>query len=132
MVSRASGRLLRALIVEDEQVVAAMLANVLNHLGIVVAQAATTKTDAMTLLMSGEAVDIALVDVNLDVAGGGIDVAKEAAAQGIYVVIITGNDRVPEDLAGHALLLKPFSVDHLEAVIADARRQVSVLPGRDG
>jgi two-component SAPR family response regulator len=132
MASRAPARPLRALIVEDERVVAAMLVNVLNHVGIDVVQAVTTKSDAMTLLMSGEAVDIALVDVNLDVAGGGIDVAKEAAAQGIYVVIITGNDRVPKNLAGHALLLKPFSVDHLEAVIADARRQLSVLPGRDG
>jgi CheY-like chemotaxis protein len=113
---------LRALIVEDEPVVAAMLVNVLNHVGILVAASAGTKMDAMAMLDDVEAIDIALVDINLDVVGGGGDVAKAAAARGLYVIIITGNDRVPDDLAGHALLLKPFSIDQLEAVVVEARR----------
>ncbi|SRR5258706_9916978 len=132
MISQTPASPLRALIVEDEEVVATMLVNVLRHLGILVVQSAATRSEAMRLLMVDEPVDIALVDLHLDVAGGGIDVAKGAVARGIYVVIITGYDRVPDDLAGHALLMKPFSVDHLEAVIADARRQLSVLPGSDG
>jgi hypothetical protein len=40
----------------------------------------------------------------------------------LYVIIITGDHRVPADLAGHALLLKPFSVDQLETIIGQARR----------
>jgi hypothetical protein len=55
------------------------------------------------------------------VVGGGIEVAKAAAAQGVYVVVITGNERVPDDLAGHALLLKPFSINQLEAIANAAR-----------
>jgi CheY-like chemotaxis protein len=112
---------IRALIVEDEQLVAAMLVNVLNHVGILVGHSAATKSDAMTLLMGSEAIDIAFVDINLDVVGGGIEVAKAAAAQGLYVVVITGNERVPDDLAGHALLLKPFSINQLQAIANAAR-----------
>ena len=115
---------LRALIVEDEAVVAEMLVNVLGHIGIPVVRSVATKSEAMALLTGEQGVDIALVDINLDVAGGGIEVAKAAAAAGLYVVIITGNAQVPGDLAGHALLLKPFSVDHLEAILKDARRKL--------
>jgi CheY-like chemotaxis protein len=124
MASQTTAPPLRALIVEDEQVVATMLVNVLNHVGILVGHSASTKSAAMTLLRSGEPVDIALVDVNLDVIGGGIEVAKAAAARGLYVIIITGDDRVPDDLAGHALLLKPFSIDQLEAIVDEARRHL--------
>src|SRR4051794_18264079 len=113
---------LRALIVEDETVVAEMLVNVLGHIGIREVRSVATTSEAMTLLTGDDGVDLALVDINLDVPGGGIEVAKAAAARGLYVVIITGNDQVPQDLAGHALLLKPFSVDHLEAILKDARR----------
>src|SRR5260221_1008427 len=98
MASPTADPPLRALIVEDEQVVATMLVNVLNHVGIFVGQSASTKLAAMTLLRSGEPVDIALVDINLDVIGGGIEVAMAAATRGLYVIIITGDDRVPDDL----------------------------------
>ncbi|MBV8165899.1 MAG: response regulator [Alphaproteobacteria bacterium] len=115
---------LRALIVEDEAVVTQMLVNVLGHIGIPVARAVATTSEAMAVLTDDQGIDIALVDINLDVAGGGVEVAKAAAARGLYVVIITGNPQVPGDLAGHALLLKPFSVDHLEAILKDARRKL--------
>ena len=126
MVARSAPRPLRALVVEDEQLLVAMLETVLSRLGVVVERSAATRSDAMALLVDEAAFDMAFVDINLDVVGGGIDVAKEAAARGMYVVIVTGNDRVPDDLAGQALLLKPFSADHLEAIVADARRTLSV------
>jgi two-component SAPR family response regulator len=113
---------LRVLIVEDDQNVASMLVNVLSHLGIPTARSTRTKSEAMALISGDEPLDIAFVDINLDIIRGGVDVAKAAAARNLYVIIITGDDRVPNDLAGHALLLKPFSVDRLEIIVNEARR----------
>src|SRR5260221_4998585 len=86
MASGPPSALLRALIVEDEAVVAEMLVNVLGHIGIPVVRSVTTKSEAMALLTGEQGVDIALVDINLDVAGGGIEVAQAAAARGLYVI----------------------------------------------
>jgi len=113
---------LRVLIVEDDRNLAAMLADVLTHFGIRIAGSAGTKSEALGLISGGEPIDIAFVDINLDVARGGVDVAKVAAGRGLYVIIITGDDRVPDDLAGHALLLKPFSLDQLKTIVNEARR----------
>jgi two-component SAPR family response regulator len=99
-----------------------MLVNVLSHIGIPTPRSASTKSEAMALISSDEPIDIAFVDINLDIIRGGVDVAKAAAARRLYVIIITGDHRVPDDLAGHALLLKPFSVDQLETIINEARR----------
>jgi DNA-binding LytR/AlgR family response regulator len=113
---------LRALIVEDDQNVATMLADVLTHVGISIAGSAGTRSEALGLISGGAPIDIAFVDLNLDVARGGVDVAKVAAGRGLYVIIITGDDRVPSDLAGHALLLKPFSLDQLRTILNESRR----------
>jgi CheY-like chemotaxis protein len=109
-------------IVEDDQNVAMMLTDILAHVGIRIAGSASTTSEALGLIGGGEPIDIAFVDINLDVMRGGVDVAKAAAARGLYVIIITGDDRVPDDLAGHALLLKPFSVDQVEIIVKEARR----------
>jgi two-component SAPR family response regulator len=113
---------LRVLIVEDDQHVASMLVDVLSHVGIPTPRCASTKSEAMALISGDEPIDIAVVDINLDVIRGGVDVAKAAVARRLYVIIITGDDRVPNDLAGHALLLKPFSVNQLETIVNEARR----------
>jgi predicted transcriptional regulator len=72
-----------------------MLVNVVRHDGIHVAHSACTKLDG-TILGGVETLDIAIVDVNPDVAGGGVEVAMAAAARGLYVIIIAGNDGVAE------------------------------------
>ena len=113
---------LRVLIVEDDQNVASMLVNVLSHIGIPTPRAVSTKSEAMALIGGDEPIDIAFVDINLDIIRGGVDVAQAAAARRLYVIIITGDDRVPDDLAGHALLLKPFSINQLETIVNEARR----------
>jgi CheY-like chemotaxis protein len=113
---------LRVLIVEDDENVASMLVNVLAHVGVRLAHAAGTKAEALSLIGGPEPAEIVFVDINLDVPRGGVEVAKAASARGLYVIIITGDVRVPDDLAGHALLLKPFSVDQVQFVISDARR----------
>src|SRR5690349_2066255 len=102
MALHAASARLRALVVEDELLHVAMLETMLNNLGVLVERSAATRSEAMKLFVGEAAFDLALVDINLDVAGGGIDVAKAAVAQGLYVVIVTGNDRVPDDLAGQA------------------------------
>jgi CheY-like chemotaxis protein len=113
---------LRVLVVEDDPLVCAMLVSVLNHVGIQAVQAVGAKREALDAIGSDALLDLAFVDINLDVAAGGVEVAKAAAQRGLYVVIITGDHRVPSDLAGHALLLKPFSVDQLETIVGQARR----------
>jgi DNA-binding NtrC family response regulator len=113
---------LRVLIVEDDRNVATMFINVLSHVGIQNTHSVSTTVEAMALIGGDEPIDIAFVDINLDVIRGGVDVAKAAAARNLYVIIVTGDDRVPDDLAGHALLLKPFSVDQLETIVNEARR----------
>ena len=113
---------LRVLIVEDDPLVSAMLVDVLNHVGIRAVQVVSAKQEAMDTIGGDQPIDIAFVDINLDVVAGGVEVAKAAAHRGLYVIIITGDHRVPADLAGHALLLKPFSVDRLVDIMSEARR----------
>jgi CheY-like chemotaxis protein len=115
---------LRVLIVEDDETVASMLVTVLTHIGIRTVHTVSTKAEALGLIGGDAPIDLVFVDINLDVMRGGVDVAKAAAARNLYVIIITGGDRVPDDLAGHALLLKPFSVDQVQTMIDQARRHV--------
>jgi CheY-like chemotaxis protein len=117
-----AGAPLRVLVVEDDPLVAAMIVSVLNHVGIRDVSTVCAKREALAAIGVDATLDIALVDINLDIAAGGVEVAKAAAARNLYVIIITGDHRVPNDLAGHALLLKPFSVDQLETIIGQARR----------
>src|SRR5258708_16701531 len=97
-----------------------MLANMLSAIGCDLTCSASTKDEAIAMITGDEPVDIAFIDVNLDVRGGGIDVARAAAAQGMRIIIVTGDNHVPHGIAGHGLLFKPFSLENFEAVVAGA------------
>lgn len=124
-------RPLRALVVEDEHLIAASLADSLRRIGLEVGGLATTSADAAALLET-DRFDIAFIDLLLDSEYRGLDLAKLASARSIAVVLVTGHlaDEISDTLAtlrSAALLTKPFSVDQLSAVVA-AVRQSMVKP----
>jgi DNA-binding response OmpR family regulator len=106
---------------DDDHLVASAIANMLTTIGCQVVNVANTKADAMAIIASDDSGDIALIDINLDLRHGGVDVAKAAAACCMRVIIVTADDHVPDGIAGEGLLLKPFLPEHLEAVVAGIR-----------
>jgi len=112
---------LTALIVDDDPLVSAALANMLQSIGCKIGQVIGAKADALAALLGGgEIADVAFVDVHLDVRGGGVEVANAAAARGLRVIVVTGADTLPDGMAGDGLLLKPFSIERLEAVLRES------------
>ena len=122
-------RPLRALIVEDEHLIAASLAASLRHLGLEVGGLAATSAEAVALL-EADRFDIAFIDLLLDSEYRGLDLAKLASARAVAVVLVTGhlNDAISGTLAtlrSAALLTKPFSIDQLGAVVTAVRQALS-------
>jgi CheY-like chemotaxis protein len=107
----------RALIVDDEDLVREFLGQMLEHLGCEVVHSVPTSAEALKLMDVDGSGNIAFVDINLETKDGGLIVAKRAAAVGMDVVVITGGAHIPDGAPGNALLIKPFSVEHLRAVL---------------
>lgn len=117
---------LRALVIEDEPVLAASLAESLRRIGLTVDGIASDRAEATVLLETG-GFDIAFIDLFLGREYHGLDLAKLASARAVAVVLVTGHlsHAISDALAGlrsAALLTKPFSIDQLRAVV-DAVRQ---------
>ncbi|HYF26390.1 MAG TPA: response regulator [Baekduia sp.] len=108
-----SGRPLRVLIVEDEVLVAAELAWLVEELGHEVVGQAISSDEALSLA-ERHAPDLALVDIHLTDGPTGVEVARRVSEDcGAMVLFMTANQkRVPDDFAGAAgLIAKPYS-DH--------------------
>lgn len=108
-----SGR--RVLLVEDEALVAMLLETILEDMGCVPVGPAATVEDG--LAMAGEAIDAALLDVN--VAGRQVfPIAEALKARGVPFVFSTGYGEggLPDEWRGHPTVQKPFT----EAAIRDA------------
>lgn len=119
-------RQLRALVVEDEHLLAANLADSLRRIGLEVGGIATTQAEAITLLEQ-EGFDIAFIDLFLGREYHGLDLAKVASARSVAVVLVTGHlsDAISDTLStlrSAALLTKPFSIDQLRSVVAAVRQ----------
>jgi CheY-like chemotaxis protein len=110
---------LRVLIVEDEALIALMLAEMLKELGCHVVGTAATRSDALQLVEAAHRdMDAATLDLNL---GGesGRDVAALLGEHGIPFLVTTGYDD-PIHLAGfeqHPLLQKPFVLEDLKQAL---------------
>ncbi len=107
----------RILIVEDEPLIALMLADMLAELGFLVAASVAQVDDALAVLVD-HPVDIALLDVNIGAQK--IDpVADFLAARGTPFIFTTGYGAtgVPANHADRTLLQKPFHIDELAAVL---------------
>jgi DNA-binding response OmpR family regulator len=112
----------RILIVEDEPLIALMLADMLGELEFEVAANVAQVADALAVLAE-MTVDIALLDVNIGTQK--IDpVADLLAARGTPFIFTTGygNAGVPANYAGRAILQKPF---HIEGLIAVLRSELA-------
>lgn len=105
----------RVLIVEDEALIALMLAEAVSDLGCEIAGSASTPEDSLEFLRCG-GVDLAIVDLNL--AGrSSAGVAGALRALGIPFVYCTGYaDRLaemPEAVGGEEVVTKPAAVHDL-------------------
>jgi DNA-binding response OmpR family regulator len=107
----------RVAIVDDEEFVVLGLQETLEAHGYAVAAVAHSYEDAVALVERREACEIAFVDLGLGGKPAGIDIARRAVRNGWAVVVMTGGASLPADLAGAALLLKPFSDESVRTVL---------------
>jgi CheY-like chemotaxis protein len=108
----------RLLVVEDEPLVAMMLEDVLGEAGYVVV-GPIAHLDAAVAAAQAEAVDLALLDVNL--MGKHVYPAAAALAdRGIPFVFMTGygDGSLPADFAGRPSVSKPYKVKTLLDALA--------------
>ena len=111
---------LRALVVEDEIMVAMLIEQMLYDLGVENVRSAPNISEALALIAEA-APDFAALDVNL--RGTQVfPVAAELAARKVAFLFVTGYGAHGVDAAwaDRPVLQKPFSIDALEACVAKA------------
>ncbi|HUA52334.1 MAG TPA: response regulator [Candidatus Sulfotelmatobacter sp.] len=113
----------RVLVVDDEELVVAVLEGILERLGVEAVESAHSFEAAAALLDGPVRHDLAFVDLRLGQTLSGIELARTAAARGVLVVAMTGERTLPEGLDGAALLTKPFSVETVRLVFDTMARQ---------
>ena len=107
------------LIVEDEYYVADDLTQALERLGACVLGPIATKAEAMDRLETGDAIDLGVLDINLN--GQTVyPVADELARRGIPFVFATGYDPsvIPDHYRDRPRWQKPFDPDGLARALA--------------
>jgi CheY-like chemotaxis protein len=112
---------LRVLIVEDEAMVSMLLEDILGELGCDFAGPAFNLSQAVSMAKSETPLDAAILDVNL--AGAEIyPVAEVLAGRNVPFVFATGYgaDGVAEHWRSRPRLQKPFSIQQVARVLADA------------
>lgn len=110
----------RALVVEDEMLVAMLLEEMLVELGFELAALSTHLEEALQLARTA-AFDIALLDINLN-GRQSFPVADEIRARGLPFLFATGYGSriVGAPYRDVPILQKPFSLDELRAALAQA------------
>jgi CheY-like chemotaxis protein len=111
---------LRVLVVEDEGMVALLIEDMLAELGCDVAVSAASLAKAVTAA-THEAIDFALLDVNLD-GQQVFPVAEVLRNRGIPFVFSTGYGRIglPETFKEYVVLQKPFAIEELKQKLQTA------------
>lgn len=110
----------RALVVEDEAMVAMLIEDSLQEMGCVVAATAST-LDRAVALAAEAAVDFAILDLNLS-GKLSFPAAEALAARGVPFVFSTGYGAgaLPERFRQVPTIGKPFSPSELEEAVARA------------
>lgn len=110
-----SGR--HVLVVEDEPIVAMLLEDMLNDLGLGVAAFARTLPNAMKAAETC-ACDAAILDINLK-GEMSYPAAEKLAQAGVPIVFVTGYARQqpPESLRHAQVLLKPYGIHELAGAL---------------
>lgn len=112
----------RVLIVEDEILVAMLIEDMLRDLGCQIVATTARQSEALSVI-AGEALDAAILDV--DLAGEpSFPIAEALAAKAIPYVFSTGYAAadLPADFRSAPVLRKPFASADLAAVLTSARR----------
>jgi PAS domain S-box-containing protein len=121
-----AGPALRVLLVEDDDDVAALTAEMLRHLGHEVARV-TSGPAAVGALASGLEADLVMTDVVMPGGEDGVDLARRLSATRpeLPLLICSGYGGAPSRVAaaGLPLLRKPFSLVELGRALAAARRR---------
>jgi CheY-like chemotaxis protein len=112
---------LRVLIIEDESMVAMLMADMLHELGCTVVGMVARFDEALKQATDGPAFDVALLDVNLN-GKQTFPVAEVLAARGARFVFATGYGEaiLPPSLHGGPILQKPFEQEALERALRRA------------
>ncbi len=115
---------LRVLIIEDEPIIAMLLAEVLTEQGYDVADIASTEEEAIRAAARHRP-DIMIVDARLR-QGSGLSAVSEIIAQGFIPHVFMSGDRLTKAVLGpEAIMLqKPFQEADLLRAIAQALGQV--------
>jgi len=108
----------RVLVVEDEMIVAWLLEDMLADLGCTVVGPAARVNQALAMI-DAEAIDVAVLDVNLN-GQKSYPVADALAARGMPFVFSTGyeTESLPSDYQSLPLLQKPFKRSELGDTLA--------------
>jgi CheY-like chemotaxis protein len=109
----------RILVVEDEALIAMMVEDTLMDAGAVVLGPASTLESAIAAVETGEAPDIAAVDLNL--RGKSAEPLVDLLhAKGIPFVLLTGygESGIPSQHRNRPMVAKPFEPSNLVAVLA--------------
>jgi CheY-like chemotaxis protein len=116
MNSPFSGR--RVLVVEDEVLVAWLLEDMLADLGCAVVGPAASVKQALAMI-DAEAIDVAVLDVNLN-GQLSYPIADALAARGVPFVFSTGydKDRMLDGYKTFPVLQKPFHQSELSDILA--------------
>jgi len=119
MINESGTQGLNVLVVEDESLVLFNLEDVLAELGCSIVGPAMRLPQALALAQTAEAVDLAILDVNL--AGEPVfPVAEALRARGVHIIFATGYGRegLPEEWQSHTVLMKPYMADDVAKALA--------------
>src|SRR5476649_3066332 len=116
MNSPFSGR--RVFVVEDEMLVAWLLEDMLAEIGCAVVGPAGSVNQALAMI-DAEAIDVAVLDVNLN-GEMSYPIADELAARGVPFVFVTGYDkgRILDGYRVFPVLQRPFHRSELSDILA--------------
>lgn len=108
----------RVLIVEDEPIIAFLLEDMIDDLGMTVAGRASTLEEARELARA-PSYDAAIMDINLH-GQMSYPAAELLARQGVPLVFVSGyaRDGVPPGLANAPLVAKPYQPHQIAAALA--------------
>ena len=112
MAQRSTPQPRRALIVDDEIMIALNLEADMRELGFDICDLAANGQQASTLAMSNQP-DVVLMDINLEGGREGIEVARWQVCEAPITV-----DRIHEQVPGASVLPKPVYRDGLAAAVA--------------
>lgn len=118
-----SGR--KVLVVEDEIMVAWLLEDLLADLGYAIVGPAARVNQALTMIET-EAIDVAVLDVNLN-GEMSYPIADALAARGVPFVFVTGydKDRILDVYRRCPILQKPFHRSELSGTLAKLLRPMN-------